>query len=252
MPGAKRIWGSADGGPLNGGAPRAVWQTLGADPRVVSAGSAAQRLDQVGRACHLVWNPLHGEIVQLIPILRAGRLLGLPEDLGQMTPRPPGAADDELAEANAEGRLCVQIGVVAFAWDPFTSWPMTGLQRILDWLDAWDVSRRWPAGAPAPFPHGLTTCGNTRLWASGGHFGASQVPGLTTAGPGAIGIEQLTGRAGQAREPDRRAPVPTRSAPEPTASKPVADGPAARAGMRGLDGYFDDEAAGAGALSRVG
>jgi hypothetical protein len=225
MPGAKRLSDSTDGGPLNGGAPRVVWQTLGADPRAVSAGSAAQSLDRLGRAPHLVWNPAQGEIVQLIPVLRAGRLLGTPEDLSQMPPPQPDADADELAEANAEGRLCVQIGVVAFAWDPFTSWPMTGLPRILDWLDTWGIPRRWPAGAPAPFPHGLTTCGDRRRWARGGYFGASQVPGLTAAGPGAIDIEQLTAGA---------------------------EGRAGPAGMS-LDVYLDNgPAAASGALSRVG
>lgn len=206
MPGAKRLWETTDGGPLNGGAPRVVWQTLGADPRAMSAESAAHSLSRLGRAPHLVWNPVQGEIVQLIPVLRAGRLLGTPEDLGQMTPPQAEADDDRLAEANAEGRLCVQVGVVAFAWDPFTSWPMTGLRRIVDWLDSWGIPRRWPAGPPAPFPHGLTTRGDRRTWARGGYFGASQVPGLTAAGPGAIDIELLTagaeGRTGAGSVPD--------------------------------------------------
>jgi hypothetical protein len=228
MPGAERIWGTTDGGPLKGGAPRAVWQTLGADPRTVSAGSAAQRLSQLDRACHLVWNPLQGEIVQVTPILRAGRLLGTPEDLNQMARPKPGADASRLAEVNTEGRLCAQIGVVAFAWDPFTAWPMTGLQQILDWLGSWGVPRQWPAGRPAAFPHGLTTCGNRRLWARGGHFGASQVPGLTAAGPGAVDVELLSGRAIQARQP-------------------------APAEMRDLYGYLDSgEAATAGTVSRVG
>ncbi len=226
MPEAKRLWGTADGGPLNGGAPRVVWQTLGADPRTMSAGSAAQSLEKLGRAPHLVWNPVQGEIVQLIPVLRAGRLLGTPEDLGQMVPAQADAGAGEVAGANVEGRLCVQIGVVAFAWNPFTSWPMTGLPRILRWLDSWGIPRRWPAGMPAPFPHGLTTCGNRRFWARGGYFGASQVPGVTAAGPGAIDIDQLTagteGRAGAAE-------------------------------IHGLDVYFDNgRAATSGALSRVG
>src|SRR5258708_983045 len=81
MPGAGRIRARIDGGPLKGGAPRVVWQALDADPRTVSAGLAAQRLDRLGRAGHLVWNPVNGEIVQLIPILRAGRSLGWPDGL---------------------------------------------------------------------------------------------------------------------------------------------------------------------------
>ncbi len=254
MPGAGRIRAGNDGGALKGGAPRVVWQALDADPRTVSARSAAQRLDQLGRAGHLVWNPIHGEIVQLIPILRAGRSLGWPEDLNPLAllapsadpawepaPRPaagpaPCGAADAIAGVNAEGRLCVQICVVAFAWDPFTSGPMSGLQQILDWLDSWGIPRQWPAGRPAAFPHEQADSSrNRRLWARGGHFGASQVPGLTAVGPGAVDVELLTGWAGPVEvRPDR---VPVRGT---------------RDGENELDGYFDGAAAAAGALSRVG
>src|SRR5260221_8718104 len=89
MPGAGRIRARIDGGPLKGGAPRVVWQALDADPRTVSAGLAAQRLDRLGRAGHLVWNPVNGEIVQLIPILRAGRSLGWPDGLNPRALPPP-------------------------------------------------------------------------------------------------------------------------------------------------------------------
>jgi hypothetical protein len=258
MPEAGRIWGTTDGGPLKGGAPRAVWQTLGADPRTVSAGAAAQRLNQLDRACHLVWNPLQGEIVQVIPILRAGRLLGSPEDLNEMAHPRPGADPGQLAEVNTEGRLCVQIGVVAFAWDPFTAWPMTGLKQILEWLGSWGVPRQWPAGRPASFPHGLTTRGDRRLWARGGHFGASQVPGLTAAGPGAVDVELLSGRAIQTRQLERPSRAAARAARVPAAALPLAsergtDRQAAPAEMGDLYGYLDnDEAATAGAVSRVG
>jgi hypothetical protein len=256
MPGAGRIWGTTDGGPLKGGAPRAVWQTLGADPRTVSAGLAAQRLNQLDRACHLVWNPLQGEIVQVIPVLRGGRLLGSPEDLNEMAHPKPGAG--QLADVNTEGRLCVQIGVVAFAWDPFTAWPMAGLQRILDWLGSWGIPGQWPAGRPAPFPHGLTTCGDRRLWARGGHFGASQVPGLTAAGPGAVDVDLLSGRATEPRQLERPAQAAARAArrlgaPVPLADERDTDRQAAPAEMGDLYGYLDnDESATAGAVSRVG
>jgi len=258
MPGAGRIWGTSDGGPLRGGAPRAVWQTLGADPRTVSAGSAARRLNQLGRACHLVWNPVQGDIVQVIPILRAGRLLGSPEDLNEMAHPKPDAGAGQIAEVNTEGRLCVQIGVVAFAWDPFTAWPMTGLQQILDWLSSWGIPGHWPAGCPASFPHGLMTLGDRRLWARGGHFGASQVPGLTAAGPGAVDVELLSGRAAQTRQLERPGHVAARAARVPApavalASEPGTDRQAAPAEMGDLYGYLgNDEAATAGAVSRVG
>ena len=44
MPEARRIRAETDGGPLIGGAPRAVWLTLGTAPGAVSVQSAAQRL----------------------------------------------------------------------------------------------------------------------------------------------------------------------------------------------------------------
>jgi hypothetical protein len=183
MPGIRYVRATGDGGPLKGGAPRVVWGALGADPRNVAARSAAQRLDKAGQASHLVWNPLNGETVQLIPIVRAACALA-------------GTAGTEVG---TEGRVCVQICVVAQTESPFTAGPMNGLREILTWLDSWGIPRSWPAGAPAAFPDCYATPRSSRLWARGGHFGASQVPGLTAAGPGAIDVERLTGR------PPRRA-----------------------------------------------
>jgi hypothetical protein len=240
-----------DGGPLKGGAPRVVWQALDADAQTVPAELAAQRLDDIGRASHLVWNPLRGQIVQQVPIVRAARSLGWPEEplvpdtgtlrgpvhLAAAEPAPGETTADAIAEVNTEGRLCVQICVVAFAWDPFTSRPMRGLEQILDWLDSWDIPRYWPAGQPAALPGERAASRNRRLWAQGGHFGASQVPGLTVAGPGSIDIERLTGRAGQT------APLPGEHDHERGSDS---------SRMRDLDDYFDGAAARAGALSRVG
>jgi hypothetical protein len=258
MPGAARIRAASDGGALRGGAPRTVWQALGADPRLVTARSAAQRLDQHNTASHLVWNPLDGEIVQLIPITRAGCSLGWPEGPGQL-PRigpessrqvspPPRPAEGRLAEINGEGRLCVQICVVAFAWEPFTSGPMAGLQQILDWLDSWAMPRTWPAGRPVSFPHSHATCRNRRLWARGGHFGASQVPEWTAAGPGAVDIERLTGWR----------PSKVAAAPAPRSARPGVP-PAAQPAERQVVGslsdlaeIFDSEAAATTSLTRVG
>ena len=211
MPGARCIRAETDGGQLGGGAPRVVWLTLGADPQVVSAWSAAQRLNQENRPCHLVWDPLTGDIAQLLPIVRAGCALGTPEDLdyapGQLPHRQPGV--------NREGRLCVQIGVLGSAREPFTSYQMIGLGAILGWLDSWQIPRRWPAGQPAPYRQ--TSRPRSRaVWALGGHFGASQVPDCESIGPGGIDIDQLAG-----------ADTITRELPEPalTGTAPIRLGP---------------------------
>src|SRR5690348_16266493 len=115
MPGVRSIRAETDGGQLGGGAPRVVWLTLGADPRAVSVWSAAQRLNQENRPCHLVSDPLTGDIAQLLPIVRAGCALGMPEylhnDPDRLPPSRPGV--------NREGRLCVQIGVLGTPREPF-------------------------------------------------------------------------------------------------------------------------------------
>ena len=76
MPAAERLSAAADGGCLKGGAPRVVWLVLHADPMTVSARAAAEHLIELGRPSHLVWNPLSGDVAQLIPAVRAGRALG--------------------------------------------------------------------------------------------------------------------------------------------------------------------------------
>ena len=187
MPGARCIRAETDGGQLRGGAPRAVWMTLGTDSRVISAWSAAQRLNQENRPPHLVWDPLTGDIAQLVPIVRAGCALGTPEDLEYAPDKLP----YRQAGVNCEGRLCVQIGVLGSARDPFTSYQMIGLGEILGWLDSWQIPRRWPAGQPAPFRQATRPRSRAR-WALGGHFGASQVPDCESIGPGGIDIDQLT------------------------------------------------------------
>jgi hypothetical protein len=188
MPGARRIPAQTDGGMLRGGAPRVVWQALSADPGRISACSAAQRLGQEDRAPHVVWNPISGEMAQLIPIVRAGCSLGGPEGLDYQR---DGRA--QHADSNNQGRLCVQISVVAWPWEPFTDGPMNGLEPILDWLDCWKVPCRWPAGPPAAFVHARAVPCSRAAWATGGHYGASQVPGCDATGPGSIDIDLIGG-----------------------------------------------------------
>ncbi len=315
MPGAERLSAAADGGRLKGGAPRAVWLVLDADPMRVSARTAAEHLIELGRPSHLVWNPLSGEVAQLIPAVRAGRALGwadgprwgsrsaglgwgpgpgagqpgwstgcgwaqAPDSApGSRARHPDWAGDrdwkqqddwtrgrewaqepdwaddpdwtrdtswthgadwtqgigwthgrgqrqtaaaagpspgepttpparDGLAGVNNEGRLCVQIGVIGHPWAPFTDGPVVRAGEIVSWLDSWHVAHGWPAGRPAPFPGSTRPgCQRRRNWARGGHCGASQVPGCSGAGPGAIDIEELTGPpGGQRGTPAPRAP----------------------------------------------
>ncbi len=156
-----------------GGAPRVVWFIWPGDPQGISAKSVAQRLVQLNRPAHLVWNPVTGQIIQQLPPTRAA--CGLTGDL------------------NRQGRVCVQIRVLGSVHEPFTDSKLDGLDEILAWLDSWEVPRRWPAGPPLPVPHSLVQDGNRRLWARGGHFGHSQVPGSAEGDPGAIDVARIIG-----------------------------------------------------------
>jgi hypothetical protein len=194
--------------------------TLGVRPGTTSVISAARQLNQENRPCHLLWDPLTGDLAQMLPIVRAGCMLGTPDCLGDSPRCLPGCA----ASVNREGRLCVQIAVLGTEREPFTSGPMVRLGDILGWLDSWRIPRRWPAGQPALYRQ--DGCPQSRaLWARGGHYGASQVPDCDSPGPGSIDIGSLssassavviqpqppdsaTGRAGQrSRRPDAASQV---------------------------------------------
>jgi len=199
MPEARRIRADTDGGPLIGGAPRAVWLTLGTAPGAVSVQSAAQRLISERRPCHLIWDPVTGDVAQLISILRAGRALGAADHLDWA----PGRVRVNAENVNAEGRVCVQIGVLGHPGQPFTDGLLAGIEEIVSWLDSWGVGRRWPAGRPEGYrvdmPAAAAALADRRSrvqWARGGYFGASQVPGCENAGPGAIDVDRITGTPG--------------------------------------------------------
>jgi hypothetical protein len=208
MPEARRIRAETDGGPLIGGAPRAVWLTLGTVPGAVSVQSAAQRLICERRACHIIWDPVTGDVAQLISVLRAGRALGAADHLDWA----PGRIRLNPENVNAEGRVCVQIGVLGHPGQPFTSGTLVGIEAIVSWLDSWGVCRRWPAGRPEMYrldrsAAAITDRRSRVTWARGGHFGASQVPGCDNGGPGAIDVDRITGPHGlQVRT--RGLPVP--------------------------------------------
>jgi hypothetical protein len=148
-------------------------------------------MQENGCAAHVVWNPLSGEIVQTTPATRAALTHG--------------------CGTTREGRICVQIVVIGLLDEPFTNGPLHGLETILAWLDSWHVARNWPAGPPLPPPQARQSTRSHRVWARGGHFGASQMPDIHGIGPGGIDITKITGG------PNARVaiPRPRSGSPEP-------------------------------------
>lgn len=181
MAAAERIQGRATVAPPGRGAPRAVWGVTGTDPATRSAGQEARRLVEQRRETHLVWNPLTGEVVQLLPATRRGRI-----DLGGTHQY------EEHVDHGLEGRVCLVVTVVAHPDTPFTDGPMRGLGPVLAWLDAWGVARRWNGALPgAPEEPGTAEEAAARAWSRGGHFGQDHVPGSGATGPGHVEPDRL-------------------------------------------------------------
>ncbi|NYH54045.1 hypothetical protein HNR06_003634 [Nocardiopsis arvandica] len=197
MPGTERLDGGSVRTPPGIGAPRAVWTVTESDPEAWSAHEEARRMVDEGRAAHLVWNPLTGEVVQTLAATRRGRLaLGGTDQHGLHL------------DHGHEGRVCLVVAAIAFRETPFTDGPMRGLTPILAWLDSWEVARDWPAGPPGR--EGAKAGEAARRWARGGHFGHDQVPGSSAKGPGRLDTARLLA----ASPPVEGAPRTPRPRPE--------------------------------------
>jgi len=179
-PGAEVISSSHNGGSMVGGPPRFVVHSYEADPAKVSAAAGARALIKAGNEVHLVFNPLSGDLVQILPASVAGRgLVNLPGGV----------------QTNREGDTCVQVEVIAFAVNPFTRY-MTdaGWARwatVMDWVVSHGVHRRWPAGPPPAYPSGSSPRNPTVWTGQSGLFGHSQVPENTHGDPGAVNADRL-------------------------------------------------------------
>jgi hypothetical protein len=188
---AHRVRGQAIQAPPGRGAPRAVWGVTGTDPAARSADQEARLLLEQGRETHLVWNPLTGEVVQLLPATRRGRMA-----LGSTH------LHERHVDHGLEGRVCLVVWVVARPEAPFTDGPMRGLEPLLDWVDSWGVARLWNGALPgAPKVPGTPAEAAVRAWSRGGHFGHDRVPGSEATGPGHVEPDRLLAPRPRA-EPD--------------------------------------------------
>jgi len=165
LPSAKIIAGS-DSGPMLGGPRKVVWHTTENDPAKTTAANIAKYLLGSGNTVHLVWHPLTGEMVAMIPANRGGK--GLENHPGGV-------------ETNRAGTYVIQIEVVGRASQPFTSGPCVGLPKIQAWLASLGVPAVWSG----------TEDRSTVNWAKGGHFGHMDVPENSHTDPGRVDKTKL-------------------------------------------------------------
>ncbi len=173
MPGASLVKSSNDGGSLLGGERIVTWHTFETTFKKSAAAGAAY-LRQSGNEVHFVFNPVTGDVVQMLPTTRAGR--GLANKAGG-------------AQTNRRGSLHIQIEVIAMAKSPWTSHltaeGRAGLAKLMDFIRAQGVPDRWIGGvAPGAYPKGQ----KRRFVPSGesGHTGHSLWVENDHGDPGAI------------------------------------------------------------------
>ena len=199
IPGAKILTAQKDG-TLLGGPRKVVWHTTENNPNNTSALAVARYLNTVGSQVHLVWNPVTGEMVQMIPANRGGR--GLMNLAGGV-------------QTNNAGSVVFQIEVVGQAKDPWTSGPCKGLDVIVAFLRQLGVPDVWPAGDLKPYPASYGGTRSTDAWGKSGHFGHSQVPENVHGDPGDIDQKKITGASTPVSP---ASPIPNLpAAPKPTA-----------------------------------
>jgi hypothetical protein len=151
--------------PLLGHLPtQAVWAISGDDPEKVSAHQVAQRMNIRMTQPHLVWNPLDGELVQMMEADRENRYLPVPSL-----------------------RRAFSILVVAQDVPVFTDYPEQHLMELLTHIPE-SIPSSWPLGPPSTL--GLMPPGPA---IKPGHYSVDQISahGIPT---GAIDIRRMASK----------------------------------------------------------
>lgn len=175
IPGAIVVPCSLDGGSMMGtGEKYATIHTFESKGYNLSAVDGAKRLVAAGNGCTGTFNPVTGQIAQMVPGNRASRTL---RNLSGGV------------QTNRAGSFHAQFEVIGDAARPWTQ-DLTdagriGLAKIIAWLDSWGVPRIWPAGNPPAYPGGYQ---NRIAPGPSGYYGHSQWKENTHGDPGAIDL----------------------------------------------------------------
>lgn len=180
LPGIPYIKSSNNGGSMLGADAYFTWHTYecGYD---VSASSGARGLITQGTEVHFCFNPVTGELVQILPANVAGR--GLVNLSGGV-------------QTNRQGRVNLQVEVIGRASRPWTQ-DVTdagrkGVAKLIAFADAWGVPRTHPNGDQGPLTSSSPTNRSVTGWnGPGGYFCHAQVPENTHWDHGAVRFSDL-------------------------------------------------------------
>lgn len=216
IPGAIRIGDGSIGGAMDtpGNPPRVTLHTTESPAGGGYLESMSSYLIEVASEPQLVYCPVTDRIAQLGPLHQSARAL----------------RNDGARRTNREGRVNIQIEVLGYARNPWTTgWDpgqKPGWRSILAAARSWGVPDAFPAGPPAPYP-GPDKPRSRSVWQNkGGYFGHCDVPGNDHGDPGALDTAKVLGGPGGDTPPP---PRPTVSVAHLAA--------AARADIPGPDGH---------------
>ncbi|MGW4685412.1 peptidoglycan-binding protein [Streptomyces sp. NPDC004244] len=186
IPGAIRIGDGSIGGAMDtpGNPPRVTLHTTESPAGGRYLESLSSYLIEVSSEPQLVYCPVTDRVAQLGPLDESARAL----------------RNDGQRRTNREGRVNIQIEVLAYAKDPWTTgWDPAqkpGWGSVLAAARSWGVPDEFPAGPPAPYP-GPDKPRSRSVWQnSGGYFGHCDVPGNDHGDPGALDTSKVLGGAG--------------------------------------------------------
>jgi hypothetical protein len=165
LPGITYLKSTNNGGSMTGSDNYFTWHTYecGYD---VSATAGARGLITQGTEVHFCFNPVTGELVQILPADVAGR--GLVNLSGGV-------------QTNRQGRVNLQVEVIGRASRPWTqdvtAAGRKGVAKLVDFADQWGVPRTHPNGDQGPFDKYAPTNRSVTGWnGPGGYFCHAQVP----------------------------------------------------------------------------
>lgn len=162
-------------GSYAGGPSKCVLHTTENDPNFTTAMDVVKwmEVNKPGSVYHLIYHPITGECVQMLPVNGSAKSLS----------NPSGGV-----ETNRGGSVVIQISVVAKAADPFTRYDLPYWSSLLNWISSWGVPAVW-AGPP---PIGKVDHVSNSYWnQNSGWYGHCCVPENNHHDPGKVNLDKL-------------------------------------------------------------
>jgi hypothetical protein len=182
--GAVKIGGQSIGGAMDtpSNPARATWHTTESPGGANYFSSIGAYLANVASEPQVLYDPVTDKIGQYGPLNQSGRAL----------------KNDGSRRTNREGRVNIQVEVLARASSPWTNGfdpaKKPNYRKLIAAMQAWGIPDVWPAGKPVAKSSASMPRNRTTWQTKGGHYGHCHVPGNDHWDPGAIDTSIVPGK----------------------------------------------------------